>query len=129
MRAVVRFIAQCHAKGLIYRDIKPGAAGQPPGNCRAWQWWFSFAGVALAALLVPARASLCGVPASLEVAAVCSPLRALALPPRCRVYCCCRQLPARYKGEACGQAAQQAAGQEAGRGGSLPDGFVAVALL
>ncbi len=25
MRAVVRFIAQCHAKGLIYRDIKPGA--------------------------------------------------------------------------------------------------------
>ena len=24
MRAVVRFIAQCHAKGLIYRDIKPG---------------------------------------------------------------------------------------------------------
>ncbi|KAL4434088.1 hypothetical protein ABPG75_000529 [Micractinium tetrahymenae] len=23
MRAVVRFIAQCHAKGLIYRDIKP----------------------------------------------------------------------------------------------------------
>lgn len=24
MRAVIRFIAQCHAKGLIYRDIKPG---------------------------------------------------------------------------------------------------------
>ena len=23
MRSVLRFIAQCHAKGLIYRDIKP----------------------------------------------------------------------------------------------------------
>ena len=28
MRAVVRFIAQCHAKGLIYRDIKPGEASK-----------------------------------------------------------------------------------------------------
>ena len=23
MRSVLRFLAQCHAKGLIYRDVKP----------------------------------------------------------------------------------------------------------
>ena len=23
MRSIIRFISQCHAKGLIYRDIKP----------------------------------------------------------------------------------------------------------
>lgn len=23
MRSVLRFVAQCHAKGIIYRDIKP----------------------------------------------------------------------------------------------------------
>ena len=35
MRAVVRFIAQCHAKGLIYRDIKPGGCS---GRVWAWIW-------------------------------------------------------------------------------------------
>lgn len=25
VRDVLRFIAQCHAKGIVYRDVKPGA--------------------------------------------------------------------------------------------------------
>jgi serine/threonine protein kinase len=26
VRSILRFIAQCHAKGIVYRDVKPGAA-------------------------------------------------------------------------------------------------------
>jgi hypothetical protein len=25
VRSILRFIAQCHAKGIVYRDVKPGA--------------------------------------------------------------------------------------------------------
>ena len=58
MRAVVRFIAQCHAKGLIYRDIKPGgwAGGSVPSPPRA------------AAAQRVARAQLCGLAAAAAAA-------------------------------------------------------------
>ena len=28
-RSILRFIAQCHARGIVYRDVKPGARGGP----------------------------------------------------------------------------------------------------
>jgi len=27
VQSILRFIAQCHAKGIVYRDVKPGALG------------------------------------------------------------------------------------------------------
>ena len=32
VRSILRFIAQCHAKGIVYRDVKPGA--RPPLACQ-----------------------------------------------------------------------------------------------
>jgi hypothetical protein len=33
VRSILRFIAQCHAKGIVYRDVKPGE-----GRGGLWCW-------------------------------------------------------------------------------------------
>jgi hypothetical protein len=35
VRSILRFIAQCHAKGIVYRDVKPGGGGAE-GGARGW---------------------------------------------------------------------------------------------
>jgi calcium-dependent protein kinase len=36
VRSILRFIAQCHAKGIIYRDVKVGPAAMRGLRLRAW---------------------------------------------------------------------------------------------